>query len=41
LDLSYQIRSGFHISQTERHIGASMSKSQRNGAAQAASRASH
>jgi hypothetical protein len=41
LNFSCQLIPGFHISQTERHIGTSVSKSQSNGAAQAATSASH
>jgi hypothetical protein len=40
-NLCCQLTSGFHIPETERHISASMSKSQRNGAPQAAASASH
>src|SRR6185503_1462200 len=41
LNLSCQLTPGFHIPQSERYIGTSMSKSQRNSAAQAATSTSH
>jgi hypothetical protein len=41
LNFSCQLFPGFEISQPQRHIGAGMSESQSNGAAKAASRASH